>query len=307
MAGFFQSRVRARDVEQAEAGLRERYGPVAIAGDRIRYAEHTFGDDRFALGSIELDGGFSYAATFRAVTICASTPGAAWQSGEERGELSRAPALFQPGEPLTGYVERTRATAVALDPAALTRFARVVYADDRLEVTFRGADPVTVGAGRAWVALVEGVAALDARLEQKLLRTSAYRTLALAALELFRLDAEPRRRPLTIAAATRAYRKATGFLDDYASLPITVEDAAAHAGVPAAQLRRTFADREPTGLSPTAYLARTRLVAAHHDLADPDDETSVGDVALRWGFADTAAFARLHRAEYGTDPRDAPA
>jgi AraC-like DNA-binding protein len=54
-----------------------------------------------------------------------------------------------------------------------------------------------------------------------------------------------------------------------------------------------------------AYLRSVRLAHAHADLvriADTGSQTTVTEVALRWGFTHLGRFAALYRQTYGRPP-----
>ena len=70
-------------------------------------------------------------------------------------------------------------------------------------------------------------------------------------------------------------------------------------------LVRAFRAHHPLGLTPTEYLRRTRLAAAHADLlrADPTAGDTVREIAARWGFAHPGRFAAAYRAAYGVPPK----
>jgi AraC-like DNA-binding protein len=57
------------------------------------------------------------------------------------------------------------------------------------------------------------------------------------------------------------------------------------------------------GVPPMAYVRQVRLVRAHAELlaADPD-QTTVAEIARRWGFPTTGRFAARYRARFGTPP-----
>ena len=58
-------------------------------------------------------------------------------------------------------------------------------------------------------------------------------------------------------------------------------------------------------LRPHRALRRVRLDHAHHELVDADPtETTVQQVAARWGFAHTGRFAAMYRQTYGCIPSD---
>ncbi|GAB3569282.1 AraC family transcriptional regulator [Amycolatopsis endophytica] len=82
----------------------------------------------------------------------------------------------------------------------------------------------------------------------------------------------------------------------------SVTDLARRAAVSVRALELGF--RKTLNVTPQTFLRQTRMAKAHRDLvaADPDDGTTVTDVALRWGFAHTGRFAARYRETYGVMP-----
>jgi transcriptional regulator GlxA family with amidase domain len=99
-----------------------------------------------------------------------------------------------------------------------------------------------------------------------------------------------------------AVRRAAAFIGANASLPINLTDIARSAGTTPRAIRVAF--RRHLDTTPSEYLRRERLAAAHHDLqaADPTRGTTVAQIALRWGFPDPSRFTNAYRAAYGTPP-----
>ncbi|MGW5157067.1 AraC family transcriptional regulator [Nonomuraea wenchangensis] len=105
--------------------------------------------------------------------------------------------------------------------------------------------------------------------------------------------------PCTPAALRRAIR----YCEDHAGEPIRLGDIAAAARVSVRTLQLGF--REHLQTTPMAYLRSVRLAHAHADLvriAETGSQTTVTDVALRWGFAHLGRFAALYRQAYGRPP-----
>lgn len=76
--------------------------------------------------------------------------------------------------------------------------------------------------------------------------------------------------------------------------------AAGH-GISVRQVQRLF---QQGGTSFRAYVRHLRLSAAHADLLDPAlRRLPVTEIALRWGFSDSAHFSRCFRAAYGCTAR----
>lgn len=123
-------------------------------------------------------------------------------------------------------------------------------------------------------------------------------------LELFPLHGDCEERARTAQALLTGYGRACTFIDDHASLPITIDDIAEAAGLSAGQ--RDAAIRAHSPLSGTRQaLNRARLDAAHHDLVggDPTHGDTVRCIALRWGFL-PGTFTRAYRRAYGINPVD---
>jgi AraC-like DNA-binding protein len=140
---------------------------------------------------------------------------------------------------------------------------------------------------------------------EPILRASLYRALAVALLESYRLIGDRRGRTITAEGRLRRYRLAQQFIDDHASLPITVEDVARAAGASTLELEDIFRGHSPSAHGISASLRRTRLAAAHDDLvkADPTLGDTVRDIAERWGYADPSTFAKHYRTAYGVNPK----
>ncbi|WP_067179011.1 helix-turn-helix domain-containing protein [Microtetraspora niveoalba] len=74
-------------------------------------------------------------------------------------------------------------------------------------------------------------------------------------------------------------------------------------GISVRQLARIF---EASGTTPARYILDRRLRRARADLLAPRArETTIADVAYRWGFSSQAHFARVFRASFGHTPSEA--
>lgn len=100
-----------------------------------------------------------------------------------------------------------------------------------------------------------------------------------------------------------ALRRAVRYCEAHAGEPIRLSDIAAAARISVRTLQLGF--REHLQTTPTAYLRSVRLSHAHADLvriAETGSQTTVTDVALRWGFTHLGRFAALYRQTYGRPP-----
>jgi AraC-like DNA-binding protein len=97
-------------------------------------------------------------------------------------------------------------------------------------------------------------------------------------------------------------RRAVAFIEANAARDIGIDAIAAAARVSRRAVQQSF--RRHLGTTPTAYLRRVRLDAAHRELleADPAEGLTVTEVAYRWGFCSPSRFTERYRAAFGTTP-----
>ena len=304
MPGLVQGAVSSRGIDESTARLNEVYGRVVVSGNDLDLSETFVGDERFLLGTTNYSGRFSTVVDVDHVIVNVAGSGCIWEMGRDGGRLEDAPTLFQPGQPATAHIDHLTSRTALLDHDTLERTARTVYADDALRLSFDGPRPVNRNLGDTWRAMFDLARFNTALLDSDLLRASTYRSLAVTTLEVFRLSGDRVRRHETSVGLLHAYRKGAAFIDEHASLPITVEDVASSAGVSLADLLRAFHAHAFGELSPDRYLRRIRLSAAHRDLLDGDP--SAGDtvqaIAVRWGFAYPGNFARWYREAFHRAP-----
>lgn len=79
----------------------------------------------------------------------------------------------------------------------------------------------------------------------------------------------------------------------------TAAQLAKEAGVGIRRLQQGF--RQYTGTTPTGALQEIRLARVHAELLSGEDST-VGDIALRWGFTHLGRFSGAYRRRYGVTP-----
>ena len=142
-----------------------------------------------------------------------------------------------------------------------------MHADDRLTLRFESSHPRSPDTGRALREMVQFVVAeRETAWESDLVAASMSRHVAARIVELFPWRHDPVDRPVTARALLTGYRRAMRYIDDYASLPITVEDIAEAAGLPSAQLDAAFRWHSPSGGATSDVVRQVRLAAAHRDL-----------------------------------------
>jgi AraC-like DNA-binding protein len=108
------------------------------------------------------------------------------------------------------------------------------------------------------------------------------------------------REPLTSTVAS--VRKVEEYIEANWDKPIDIEAMSAIAQVSARSLFRQF--RKSRGYSPADFVKRVRLEHAREMLQQPDDQTSVTQVALKCGFQNAGHFARDYRLSFGELPSE---
>jgi AraC-like DNA-binding protein len=96
-------------------------------------------------------------------------------------------------------------------------------------------------------------------------------------------------------------------VSDYisANLADATLDASAIAKAHHISVRYLQALFQEQGTTVTDWIRERRLAGCRRDLADPAlRESSIADIALRWGYADPAYFSRRFRFEFGETPRE---
>lgn len=293
---------RTSDTGDAETFLRARYGTLELTGD-VRFGERVRADGGFALVDHYYGGRFTIGGELEIVSVGlpSRADGYAWEVDGHRGVGTGQPVLFQPGQPIVTHVHDVLMRAATFDPALLRREAAALLGLDDVAVRFASPRPRTPALGRLWARTVELAAEQD--LADELLLAAVRGQLTRLLLQLFPLADEPLERRASTLGRWYGYRRAVEFIDDHASLPITLADIALAAGLSRRELDAAFHRHSRNGGSALDHLARARLTAARHDLvaADPA-RASVREVARRWGFSTSARFVQLYREAYGEHP-----
>jgi AraC-like DNA-binding protein len=166
---------------------------------------------------------------------------------------------------------------------------------------------IATGPGRSWADMIRLVAAEfdndTGLLDHPLIVERLYEVLTAGLL--LAVD-HPHRERLMRADRTfrpASVRRAIEAIQACPEHPFTIGDLACTAGVGVRTLQAAF--QRYMGTTPMSYLRAVRLERAHEDLlaADPH-ETTVADVAYRWGFPHPGRFAGAYRARFHTTPSE---
>jgi AraC-like DNA-binding protein len=190
-----------------------------------------------------------------------------------------------------------------IDLAILDELSREMTGRDSFRLRFAGSAPTSPTAVQHWIATVRhlqhdvlGNAEVWAN---PLIRSQAIRALATATLQLFPNNVDENQ-PASEEVDPPAVRRAKLFIEENLGRDISAHDIAQAARVSLRGLQSAF--RRHAGESPTAYLRRARLDAAHSELLAGEAGTSVERVARRWGFSHMGRFAQDYRETFGQLP-----
>lgn len=173
--------------------------------------------------------------------------------------------------------------------------------DDAAPVIFDSRFDVTTPAVQSWVRLVQfAVDALSSPaggiLSSPLVTSNFEQTLVSGLLSIQPNSANTAI-PSSSAPLSRTVRSAIALIEDRPDHPWKVSELANEVGVSTRSLQELFA-RE-LNITPLQRLRRTRLDRARQDLLDSSPaETSVTEIATRWGFFHVGRFAEVYRATY---------
>jgi AraC-like DNA-binding protein len=235
-----------------------------------------------------------------------------WQQGRDRPQVATATtgAVFQPvGDTvLHRWTGDCRLLAVKIDRGALEmQLARMLDTPVGSPVLLSPQLDQSHGPGRTWTNMVRTLAS-DALgenrgLTQNPLLGEALQEVILRGLLL--ASDHPYRDRLAAPGgpypAPRAIRQAIELIQSHPEKPTTITSLAGTTGMSERALQAGF--QRYVGISPTAYLRQVRLDRVHDELrqAEPG-QTTVADVAHRWGFTHLGRFAGSYRARYGVTP-----
>ncbi|MFS0729151.1 helix-turn-helix transcriptional regulator [Curtobacterium sp. 1P10AnD] len=130
----------------------------------------------------------------------------------------------------------------------------------------------------------------------------AQRGVARALLGLYRFQA-PKLPDHFGARSNRRVRAAVDYIHGHAALPLTVSDIARAADLSVRGLQESF--QRALDRTPMQYLREVRLRRAHEELLHSSiEETTVADVARRWGFSHMGRFSSEFLQRFGEYPKN---
>lgn len=227
------------------------------------------------------------------------------QHGRDEIDLSLP---YLPLGPLEARGQDTDAQMLHLDRAELLRFAQGLGQASDPHLRFTSPSPIDAAHGAYWASciahLVRDVIPNPAAAGSEVIRAQVFRSIAVATLNAFPntwRDAQlAERHPSSPMPA--AVRRVVDLIHAHAQEDVSIERLAQAAGLSSRGLHAAF--RRELDTSPMEYLRQVRLDAAHARLrrAEPGDGTSVGAVAVEWGFSNAGRFAASYRERFGESP-----
>jgi AraC-like DNA-binding protein len=302
------------DLGMAEEILGQTYATVRISGTardgtRMRISRRSLGP--LSIDDAEVGYDISYDADSpKKICLCRVRSGLF----EERLP-ARAPNRVGADEvlaigaldvPFTGRVSRARCDIVAVDRGLFDRVAAVGNRHRAEPVRLTDSRPISAAAGRHLVHaldyLRDGLLAEPVTSGATLIASTAMLHLAASMLAAFPnnalLDPTIEDRHDTTPVLLR---RAIAFIEEHAGSDIGLTDIANATYLTPRAIQLMF--RRHRDCTPMEYLRRVRLHHAHQELLAADRaQTTVTQIAARWGFAHTGRFAVYYRQVYGQSP-----
>ncbi len=216
------------------------------------------------------------------------------------------PLLVADGLPCVLQTNAVRLAVVGFDAKLLRKVAGERNAPLPQQIEFLSSRPQSPSLVRAWDQALEYVGATfacDKTAHRPLIVGAVAELLVAATLECFPSNLTAGADLLREAGLPAAFKGALSFIQQHAGRGIGINDVAAAVGLTPRAVQYLF--RQQLDTTPTEYLRRVRLHRAHRDLLDGShSETTVSEIAQRWGFAHTGRFAMLYRETYGESPHN---
>jgi AraC-like DNA-binding protein len=226
--------------------------------------------------------------------------------GSESPERLDYPLLVADGLPCVMQTNGVRLAVVCIDASLLRKVAGERNAPLPQQIEFLSSRPQSASLVRAWDQAAEYVGATfacDKTAQRPLIVAAVAELLVAATLECFPSNLTAGEDLLHEAGQPTAFRDAVSFIQQHAGRGIGINDVARAVGLTPRAVQYLF--RQQLATTPTEYLRRVRLHRAHRDLVNSSQsETTVSEIAQRWGFAHTGRFAMLYRETYGESPHN---
>lgn len=295
---------RTSDIAEAERLIGRAYhrGRVLQAGRPFRFRQQLYGDERVTCARYRISSHLELVIDIEHALAIGSVRSGTYRVMSNGVEADpTGPFLLRPGTAIS-WSDGLDLDLVNLGVGAL-EWGGVGPLAARRRLRGGPLGPIDAQHREQWDATVKfatGALRNAALLGNELIRRAVTDALLAAAQVCFTLD-PGEERTAQAGAQPAALRRALRYIDDNAEAPIGLEEIARAARLSPRGLQDLF--RRVLNDTPTGHLRTVRMEAARSDLtaADPS-ESSVAQIARKWGFASPARFAGYYRAAYGETP-----
>ncbi|MET0842880.1 MAG: helix-turn-helix transcriptional regulator [Mycetocola sp.] len=293
------------DTAEAEALIEHFYrrGRLVEGHQPFQFRQQVRGDERASVAHYQISSRTDFAVDIDGILAVGMLSGGTYSAQTNGREIDASrPFLLRPGAAQSSSVGLDLTMAyLDLDALAAIAFGE---GSPTARLRFDLVAPVSADAAKHWAAaarFLDTVIADDELFRNDVIRRSATDVLLACALKTFGLttqDADGR-----LNSGPASLRRALQFIEDHAPEAITVVDIATAARLSPRGLQNIF--QKELGTTPLTYLRRARLDGAHQELISSDTaDTTVAEIANRWGFAHMPKFASYYREIYGTNPHE---
>lgn len=298
--------VRTADAGEAAELIGRMYRRVRLVEGNGPFAfrQAVFGDDRVTIAHFDLSSPTEAVVDFEVLSVGQRAAGSyrATSNGDEIP--ADGPFLFRPGE-VRSWSDALELTLVNLRLDALAAYAT---GDEGVGARLRFSDvaPLSPAGAEYWrrVSAYGGQVLMEPELlHNDLIRAATCDALYVGALTCFAVEVKGAVAIERDNPAPASLRRAIRYIEDNAQQAIGLREIAEAARMSPRGLQDLFRRRLST--TPMAMLRRVRLTGAREELraGDPAD-TTVTEIARRWGFVQSGRFSAAYRAEYGENPRE---
>jgi AraC-like DNA-binding protein len=212
------------------------------------------------------------------------------------------PALFATGQRFEFAYEDWDQRLVHLDRGLVLDVAAERHLVDGTLAFDRTAAPTAAAVQRWRGSVAVAVRVLRTEGSSSLAWHEAQRDVVLSLLGLYPIEAELQPSGYGDRRTARL-RAAVDFLHEHAAEPLTVSDVARASSISVRALQESF--QRNLGRTPMNHLRDVRLRHARAELAAAEPgSTTVGEVAVRWGFSHMGRFSNEYARRFGEYPRE---
>ena len=308
MSMLISENFTTQDMSEAEEAISRVYrrGRICDSSNPFVFSQRVVGDERANFARFQVSAKAELAADLDGVVGIGHLRGGSYRATSNGREINpRETFLLVPGE-VRSWSENLDLLMVNVDLPHLAVYAGIERGAARVRYQFDDLAPVSPLAALRWKTTVDYCQEIlddPVMLSNDLIRHAAIDAVFAVALNSFRISFPQMDSGPSGVVLPSSVRRAQLFIEDNATLPISIVDVAAAARLSVRGLQAAF--QRTLGMTPQAYVRSVRLSAVHADLSVVNaGEVTVAEIARRWGFHHLGRFAKEYRAEFGEPPSD---